>query len=308
MSGKSSFGKKEAKDIFFAVEHLRTTGRISPYKLAIWGGGAGASIALKTMDMFPYLFRLGIVVYPYSNITHLVKNIHQTKKAMIEHWTGKSRYLHLKSIRTPILFFQGKLDKIVDPQDSKSLFEKFNKCDTSVYTEWSDESHSLVLEHNKKDYYQLVEQSLERVFKGQNDFTDFSSEVYLSHSKLKRAVFKIMAVVCLVLGIIGAFLPVMPTVVFLLLAAVFYSYSSRTSYNKLMNSKLFGSALRSWYETRCIHSQTKIAAIATIIATFAISSKYFVRSTGIRAAMIMTAIVLITFLVRLKNYNSLYKD
>ena len=130
------------------------------------------------MDMFPYLFRLGIVVYPYSNITHLVKNIHQTKKAMIEHWTGKSRYLHLKSIRTPILFFQGKLDKIVDPQDSKSLFEKFNKCDTSVSTEWSDESHSLVLEHNKKDYYQLVEQSLERVFKGQNDFTDFSSEVY----------------------------------------------------------------------------------------------------------------------------------
>ena len=75
-SAKGSSGEKEAKDIFFAVEHLRKMQRIDNYKLAIWGGGAGAFIVLKTLEMFPHLFRLGITVYPYINLNSVIKKAH----------------------------------------------------------------------------------------------------------------------------------------------------------------------------------------------------------------------------------------
>ena len=52
----------------------------------------------------------------------------------------------------------------------------------------------------------------------------------------------------LVLGIIGAFLPVLPTTPFLLLAAFFYSKSSDKIHNWLMNHKYLGPPLKDWHE------------------------------------------------------------
>ena len=94
----------------------------------------------------------------------------------------------------------------------------------------------------------------------------------------KRYLYKSLAALCVILGIIGSFLPVMPTVVFILMAAIFYSYSSEKSYNKLMNNKLFGSAVRSWYETKCLHTRTKVLAIAAIVFSFGVSCIFFVKA------------------------------
>ncbi len=308
MKAEASFGEKEAKDIFFAVDYLRSVGRIDPYKIAIWGGGAGASIALKAMDMFPALFRLGIIVYPYTRIKDVIKKSTPTKRAMLNFWSGDKENLGTKKILTPILFFQGNKDTIVDALDSRKFFDNLHHSSESCFTLWEDEAHGLSKDHNKKDYYEKVEAKLKKAFKGGRQFTDFSSEVNLSDSMFKRHLYKSLAALCVVLGIIGSFLPVMPTVVFILMAAIFYSYSSEKSYNKLMNNKLFGSAVRSWYETRCLHTKTKVLAICTIILSFGGSCIFFVKATELRAAMIATALAVCLLLLSLKNFKSLYKD
>lgn len=67
----------------------------------------------------------------------------------------------------------------------------------------------------------------------------------------------------LALGIIGAFLPVLPTTPFLLLAAYFYSKSSEKIHSWLMNHKYLGPSLKDWHERGVIGIKSKW--IATIM-------------------------------------------
>lgn len=67
----------------------------------------------------------------------------------------------------------------------------------------------------------------------------------------------------LILGIIGAFLPVLPTTPFLLLAAYFYSKSSERIHSWLMNHKQLGPPLRDWHHHGVISLKAKW--IATIM-------------------------------------------
>ncbi|MEZ4605877.1 MAG: YbaN family protein [Deinococcales bacterium] len=48
------------------------------------------------------------------------------------------------------------------------------------------------------------------------------------------------------LGFIGAFLPIMPSTVFLLIAAYFFARSSPRFYNWLLNHPVFGQLIRDW--------------------------------------------------------------
>lgn len=66
------------------------------------------------------------------------------------------------------------------------------------------------------------------------------------------------------LGIIGAFLPVLPTTPFLLLAAYFYSRSNHELHQWLFNHKTFGPPLRDWEEHKVIGMKAKIIATAAI--------------------------------------------
>lgn len=66
------------------------------------------------------------------------------------------------------------------------------------------------------------------------------------------------------LGILGAFLPVLPTTPFLLLAAYFYSKSNHELHDWLLNHKTFGPPLRDWHEQKVIGLKAKILASAMI--------------------------------------------
>lgn len=71
----------------------------------------------------------------------------------------------------------------------------------------------------------------------------------------------------LALGIAGAFLPLLPTTPFLLLAAVGFSRSSPRFHAWLVNHPVFGPPIRDWEDNRAISRKAKIAATAAIAAT-----------------------------------------
>ena len=89
--------------------------------------------------------------------------------------------------------------------------------------------------------------------------------------RLKRRLLFITGTVCVAMGVIGIFVPILPTTPFLLLAAVCYLRSSQKFYHWLMNNRWFGTYIRNYIEGRGIPLKLKLFTIALLWATIGIS-------------------------------------
>jgi uncharacterized membrane protein YbaN (DUF454 family) len=69
------------------------------------------------------------------------------------------------------------------------------------------------------------------------------------------------------LGVVGAFLPVMPTTVFLLIALWAFSKSSPRFHHWLRNHPRFGPLIHDWHVHRVIPWRAKILAVAMMTAS-----------------------------------------
>ena len=92
------------------------------------------------------------------------------------------------------------------------------------------------------------------------------------------------------LGIIGIFMPVLPTTPFLLLAAACYARSSKKFYNWLLTNKWFGNYIRNYLQGKGIPIQVKILAITLLWLTIVLSVIFAVHSLFIRLLLILIAI------------------
>ena len=72
------------------------------------------------------------------------------------------------------------------------------------------------------------------------------------------------------LGFIGLLLPVMPTTIFLILAAGCFSHSSPRFEAWLLDHRWFGTSIRRWRERRAIPRKAKILAIGSMAAGYAV--------------------------------------
>ena len=77
----------------------------------------------------------------------------------------------------------------------------------------------------------------------------------------------ILGSICLALGVIGIFLPLLPTTPFLLLSAALYFRSSEKLYQWLIRQKYLGTYIRNFREHRAIPLRAKIISIAMIWIT-----------------------------------------
>jgi len=71
------------------------------------------------------------------------------------------------------------------------------------------------------------------------------------------------------LGVLGAFLPVLPTTPFMIVALWAFSQSSERFRNWLYNHRVFGPPLRRWHEHRVIPVSAKMASIGAMAASLA---------------------------------------
>jgi len=85
---------------------------------------------------------------------------------------------------------------------------------------------------------------------------------------MTRMLWLIVGGSALVLGTLGIFLPLLPTVPFYLLAAFGFSKSSPKMHNWMINHKVFGPDIQNWNNNRIIHRRAKLMASAGMIGTF----------------------------------------
>lgn len=91
------------------------------------------------------------------------------------------------------------------------------------------------------------------------------------------------------LGFIGIFVPLLPTVPFLLLAAACYARSSERFSNWLLNNRLFGKAIRDYREGKGVPPRTKAVSIALLWLTIVFSIAFAVHLLAVKVILILIA-------------------
>jgi hypothetical protein len=92
------------------------------------------------------------------------------------------------------------------------------------------------------------------------------------------------------LGIIGVFVPVLPTTPFLLLAAACYMRSSERFYQWLIDNRILGAYIRNYVEGRGMPIKIKISTILLLWLTIGLTVAFGVENTAVRIVLLCTAI------------------
>ncbi|WP_421983139.1 YbaN family protein [Roseibium sp.] len=79
---------------------------------------------------------------------------------------------------------------------------------------------------------------------------------------MRRFTFKLLGTGCVGLGIIGAFLPILPSTIFFILAAGCFARSSPALEAKILNHPVIGPPVIAWREHGAIPVKAKVIAIA----------------------------------------------
>jgi uncharacterized protein len=85
-----------------------------------------------------------------------------------------------------------------------------------------------------------------------------------------KILFFIIAWISFGLGVIGIFLPILPTTPFLILSAYLFSKSSPRFHAWLMGLPFAGPAILDWQQNRVIRPRAKVLCASMILLSFAI--------------------------------------
>jgi uncharacterized membrane protein YbaN (DUF454 family) len=96
--------------------------------------------------------------------------------------------------------------------------------------------------------------------------------------------------VSLALGVLGIFLPLLPTTPFLLLSAALFARSSPRLYNFLLNHRVLGSYIRSFLDERAIPLRIKVISITLLWTALLCSAFFFVEKIWMRVILMAVAV------------------
>jgi uncharacterized protein len=118
----------------------------------------------------------------------------------------------------------------------------------------------------------------------------------------KRCLLFIAGFFSMSLGILGIFLPLLPTTPFLLLAAYCFVRSSHKMYNWLLHNKLFGHEFKSYLITRAVSLKIKVWTVVILWVTI-LTSMYFVSIVYVRIILLIVAVSVSIHIYKLKTLS-----
>ena len=102
---------------------------------------------------------------------------------------------------------------------------------------------------------------------------------------------RLLGFVFLGLGLVGVFLPLLPTTPFILLAAACFAQSSERMHRWILSNPTFGPMVRDWEQKRCVTCRVKAVAISSMVVVGGISVFFALDATAWRlagAALLLT--------------------
>lgn len=114
-----------------------------------------------------------------------------------------------------------------------------------------------------------------------------------------RIVLIIVGILALALGIIGIFLPLLPTVPFVLLAAACFSRASTRMHRWLLQLPFAGKVIDDYEKGRGVSRQTKLTALLMLWTGMTISAIALAPPPAVLALLAMVAVGTTVIIVRL---------
>ena len=99
------------------------------------------------------------------------------------------------------------------------------------------------------------------------------------------------------LATIGIFVPLLPTVPFVLLAAYCFSRGSKRYHNWLLSQKTFGPIIQDWERYGMIRKRTKVVAAAGMFAMMSYPLIFGDLSFGLKTVITTTGVAVAGFLL-----------
>lgn len=121
---------------------------------------------------------------------------------------------------------------------------------------------------------------------------------------MKKTVFIVLGFLFVSLGIIGIFLPLVPTTVFLLIASYFFMNSSPELNERLLNNKYLGKHIKNYKEKKGMSLKSKITSICLLWISILLSAFMFTEILAIRILLIIIAIGVTIHIASLNNLNT----
>lgn len=121
-----------------------------------------------------------------------------------------------------------------------------------------------------------------------------------------KSILALLGLISLGLGIVGAFLPLLPTVPFVLLSAFLFARSSDRLHNWLITHKIFGQLIRDYHEERGITIQGKVAAISMMWISNIISIVFIINN--ILWLQILMSIITLSVTIYILQYKTKRKS
>lgn len=117
---------------------------------------------------------------------------------------------------------------------------------------------------------------------------------------MKKTLYNIAGTVALLLGIVGLFLPLLPTTPFLLLASACYMRGSARMHQWLMNQRHLGPYLRSYQQGRGIPLRAKITALALMWTSLTVSM-WIIPLPWVRVLLLVPGVAVTVYLYRMRT-------
>ena len=121
--------------------------------------------------------------------------------------------------------------------------------------------------------------------------------------QIKKVLFVISGTLFLVVGVIGIFIPLLPTTPFLLLTAACYIRGSKKFYNWLIKNRWLGDYIKNYQDGKGIPLNVKIITIIILWLTIIISIILFVSNLIIQIILFFIAIGVTIHIIKIKTLD-----
>lgn len=116
---------------------------------------------------------------------------------------------------------------------------------------------------------------------------------------LKKAIYLTVGIISLAAGLVGVFLPVIPTTPFILLSAWCFFRSSERLFQWVVSNETLGPTIQNYHEGKGIPKNTKIRAVGMMWLTITLSVYFFISNTYLIAFLYIIAIGVSIYLYKL---------
>lgn len=120
-------------------------------------------------------------------------------------------------------------------------------------------------------------------------------------STLLKTLLLLSGFVSLILGVIGIFVPLLPTTPFLLLSAYCFLRSSGKAHNWLIRNPYLGKYIVNYKEKRALPLHAKIISVILVWVSVSFSVVYMKEKIWLHVVLVAIAIIVSVYIISLKT-------